>query len=278
MSRTLLLTTLALVGISTARSAPAQPAKAPPEQNPAFADPLAMPVPFGPGERLEYKVKLGIISAGEGWMSVDGVDTVRGRPSYRLSMGLKGGILFAKVNDRYRSWVDTRTLVSRRFIRDIHEVRYKSYREWAIYPEERRWERVDADEAEDMATSQPLDELAFIYWLRTLPLEVGKTYTFNRYFKNNGNPVVLKVLRRERKEVPAGEFNTIVVQPIIQTSGLFSEGGNAEIYLTDDAHRHLVYLRSEIPIVGSVTMHLREVQAGTPLNPMAATADSSERR
>ena len=238
-----------------------------PEVAPLFHDPSSVAVPFGPGERLEYQVKLGVFSVGEGFMSVDGVEDVRGHPSYHIRMAIRGGMLFAKVNDRYDSWLGTQDLVSRRYIRDIHEVNYKSRREFAIYPEERRWERVDADQEGTMNTSQPLDEIAFIYYLRTLPLEVGKTYTLDRYFKEDGNPVVIKVLRRERKEVPAGTFNTIVVQPIIQTDGLFSEGGNAEVYLTDDADRHLVYLRSEIPVVGSVTLHLTSVREGTPLNP-----------
>ena len=235
-------------------------------------DPLAAPVPFGPGERLEFQIKLGVLSAGSGYMAVEGVDTVRGRPTYRLAMSMSGGVLFAKVNDRYQSWLDTRTLVSRHFIRDIHEVRYKSFKEWAIYPEERRWQQLDEDNADTMATSEPLDELAFIYWLRTLPLRMGDTYTSNRYFQKEGNPVVIKVLRKERKKVPAGEFNTIVVQPLIRTKGLFSEGGKAEIYLTDDASRHLVYLRSEVPVVGSLTLHLRKVREGTPLNPAARRA------
>jgi hypothetical protein len=236
---------------------------------PSQADALAY-VPFGPGERLEYQVKFGVFSAGNGWIGVEGVDTVRGRETYQLGMGLSGGWLFAKVNDKYQSWLDTRTLVSRHFIRDVHQINYKSYREWAIYPEEQRWDRVDNDEAETMIATAPLDELAFVFWLRTIPLEVGETYTYNNYFKDDGNPVVLKVLRRERRKVPAGEFNTIVVQPIIQTSGLFSQGGKAEVFLTDDADRHVVYLRSEVPAIGSITLHLKSVRHGTPLPAVAA--------
>lgn len=243
-----------------------------PGLSPLFHDPAAVPVPFGPGERLEYQVKMGVFSVGDGYMAIQGVDTVRGHPSYHIRMGIQGGMWFAKVDDQYDSWLGTKDLVSRRYIRDIHEVNYKSRREFAIYPEERRWERVDADQADSMSTSQPLDEIAFLYFLRTLPLEVGETYTLNRYFKNDGNPVVIRVLRRERKEVPAGTFNTIVVQPVIQTDGLFSEGGKAEVYFTDDAARHLVYLRSEIPVVGSVTLHLKSVRKGSRLNPAGGRA------
>jgi hypothetical protein len=233
---------------------------------PGTIRPTAPPrVPFQPGERLTYKVKLGVFTVGEGHMTVHGVEDVRGSPSYHVSMDLDGSAMFGtvKVRDRFHSWIDVRTLASRRFVRDIHEVKYKSYRAFEIYPEERRWERSDEYDDQDGETLSdlPLDEIAFMYFIRTIPLEVGETYTFDRYFKEDGNPVVVKVLRREEKEVDAGRFNTIVVQPIIKTSGLFSEGGKAELYFTDDEERRLIYMRSEIPIVGSITLHLKEVDA-----------------
>jgi hypothetical protein len=227
--------------------------------------PMAPPaMPFEAGERLTYKVKLGVFNVGEGHMTVHGVEEVRGVPTYHVSMDLDGSAMFGavRVRDRFHSWMDIRTLATRRFIKDIHEVNYKSVRSYEIYPEEKRWERNDHDEEGVSLSHLPLDEIAFVYFVRTLPLEVGQTYTYDRYFKEDGNPVVLKVLRKERKKVDAGTFDTVVVQPLIRTSGLFSEGGKAELYFTDDEHRHLIYMRSEIPVVGSITLHLRSVEQG----------------
>ena len=104
-----------------------------------------------------------------------------------------------------------------------------------------------------------------MYFVRTLPLEVGKTYTLPRYFKKEGNPVIIHVERRDRRETPAGTFNTIVVRPTIKSRGMFSESGEAELHFTDDEHRYLVYLRSKIPVAGSVTLHLESVTEGTPI-------------
>jgi hypothetical protein len=228
-------------------------------------DPLAAKVPFGPGERLDYQVKLGKLNAGEGSLAVEGVDTVRGRPTYHLTMNIKGSTLFGalKVTDAYQSWLDTRDLVSLHFVSDKHEVRYKSFKEFAIYPSEKRWQQLDENHADSMSTDQPLDEIAFMYWLRTIPLEVGQTYTYDRYFQRKSNPVVIKVVRRESREVPAGTFDCIVVQPVITNAGgLFGKGGNAELYFTDDTDRRLVYMRSELPVVGSITLHLKAVRSG----------------
>ena len=235
-------------------------------------DPFAAVVPWGPGERLEYQVKIGVFPAGDAYMDVLGVDSIRGEPTYHVQMALRGSLLFgaAQVDDLWDSWIDTRLIVTRRSIRDIHELSYKSYRYYEFYPEELYWERTDNDEFGDLATALPLDDIAFIYFVRTLPLEVGKTYTVPRYFKKEGNPVIIKVVRKDVRETPAGTFNTIVVQPIIKTRGLFSEGGEADLHFTDDENRYLVYLRSKIPVAGSVTLHLRNITPGTPIHPGAS--------
>jgi Protein of unknown function (DUF3108) len=227
-------------------------------------DPVA-PVPFGPGEQAEYQVKLGPLSVGSGLMQVVGVEPVRGYPTYHVSWMIQGGIPFARVDDHYESWIDVETLATRRSIQRIKEVRYRANRQYEIYPEEGRWEQLGTEDADTLSTEFPLDDISFIYYVRTLPLEVGETYTLNRYFRADRNPVLVKVLRKETIEVPAGKFDTVVVQPIIKSRGLFGEGGEAEVYLSDDDRRILVRLTSKVPVMGSLSLHLRAYQEGAPV-------------
>lgn len=226
----------------------------------------AAPVPFGPGETLEYRVKLGALGAGQGSMSVMGLDTVRGRPTYHVRYSVGGGILFLQVHDTVQSWIDIRTLSSLRFRQDLKEVRYERHRQLEFYPEEMRWVRSDGEDQGRLATSRPLDDVSFVYFVRTLPLEPGRRYRFDRYFKEDGNPVIIEVVRRQKVKVPAGEFNTVVVRPTIQTDGLFSKGGEAEIYFTDDERKLVVLMRSKVPLVGSLTLELRRYEPGTSLS------------
>jgi hypothetical protein len=100
---------------------------------------------------------------------------------------------------------------------------------------------------------------------------VGKTYTLPRYFKKDGNPVIIEVERRDVRETPAGTFNTIVVRPTIKTSGLYKEGGEAELHFTDDENRYLVYMRVGMAVVGSLTLHLESIVPGTPIHAGADT-------
>jgi hypothetical protein len=220
-------------------------------------------LPFSVGERADYQVKLGVVSVGSGFVEVAGTEVIGGARTLHTRMQVSGSLGIARVNDRYESWIDPNGMFSRRFIQNIHEVRYRRNRSYEFDPARRTYRRLDKDETGTIASDRPLDDLSFMYYARTLPLEVGDTYTLARYFKESGNPVVLHVLRRETVTVPAGRFRTVVVQPSIRTSGLFSEGGRAEIYFSDDERRIPVLIKSRVPVVGSLTMSLRSYRAGS---------------
>jgi hypothetical protein len=211
------------------------------------------PVPFRSGERLEYDVKFGFLHVGSGAMEVAGIDSVRGRAAWHTVFTVSGGTLFYKVNDRLESWMDVHNLVSLRHWQELSEGRRDRERRFEILPESGVVHEEGKPEAPTV--SDPLDDGAFLYFIRTIPLEVGQTYEFNRYFRPDRNPVTIRVLRRERIKVPAGEFDAIVLQPIIKTKGIFSEGGRAEVWLSDDSNRIMLQMKSKLPF-GSLNLYL----------------------
>jgi hypothetical protein len=234
-------------------------------------------VPFGPGERTEYKVTYGIMGkVGESSLGIPEIDTIRGAPSYRIDFRLSGSIPFAKVNDHFQSWMDVRQLQSHRFDQNVHEVKYKRHRILDFHPDSGIWRRSDNGEMGVLAHPRPLDDLSFLYFVRTLPLEVGVTYELDRYFKSEGNPVIVRVLRKEKIKVPAGEFETIVVRPIIRTDGMFSEGGEAEVYFTDDERRILVQLKTKLAIA-RINLQLTSWTPGERLVGQSAEPDGTSR-
>lgn len=222
-------------------------------------------VPFGVGERAEYQVKLGGISVGSGSMEILGTEMLRGHQTYHARLRVSGGLPLMRVDDRFDSWIDVEGLFSRRFKQNQRELSFRRNRTYEFYPEEGTYVRLNSDDRGKLPTNEPLDDVSFLYFARTLPLEVGDRYVLDRYFKEDGNPVVLEVLRKERITVPAGTFNTIVVRPIIKTDGLFGEGGEAEVYFTDDARRLMVQMRSKVPLVGSLSLHMTSYRPGEPL-------------
>ena len=214
--------------------------------------------PFAVGEQLDYMVAVGGAKVGTGQMKLIGIEDVRGEDTYHARFSVEGGFLMFKVNDVLESWFDTETLSSRRFIQNIHEVSYKKNRYYDIYPERGVLHQKGYDEMPTVP--KPLDDASFLYFVRTVPLEVGKTYTFNRYFRPEKNPVVVKVLRKERVTVPAGTFDAIVIQPIIKSQGLFSEGGEAEIWLSDDPRHIVVQMKAKVPVLRTLDLYLQSYQ------------------
>jgi hypothetical protein len=232
------------------------------------------PVPFGPGELQQYRVTWGVFgSVGKGTLEVVGVDTMHGHPSYHLQFRVRGGVAFLKVNDNTQSWLDVATLASRRFDQDVDEVNYERHRIIDIFPEEMRWARQNSEETGELMSAEPLDDVSFLYFVRTLPLVVGETYSFNRYWRDRGNPVVVKVLRKDSVKLDGVTVPTIVVQPIIQTKGAFSEDGEAEVHFSDDDRRLIVYLKASMAI-GSLRMYLERYTPGTQLRQEAGPGGS----
>jgi hypothetical protein len=218
-----------------------------------------MEVPFDFGESLTYQVKFGWWEVGEGFLRVwDDLESVRGNPTYHVQMGLEGSSAGASIEYYFDSWMDVGNLASHRYVQDQRGFNER-YREYNIYPEQQRWDRLDVEQSGETPSNMPLDQVSFIWYVRTLPLEVGDEYILNHYFKTEDNPVIIRVLRKETIEVPAGTFECIVVEPIIQTSGLFGDGGQAEIYFTDDDDRHMVYMKSKVKLLPDIHLRLKEI-------------------
>jgi len=217
--------------------------------------------PFSIGERLTYAVKVGPLGRGTAVAELRNIDTVRGQRVFHSVFQMSGSLLFFKVRDEYESWFDPSTFVSLRYRQDIDQGSYERNRTYEIIPE--RGIYIDADKSEKATVEQPLDDGAFLYFLRTIPFEVGKTYSFNRYFKPDRNPVRVTVVRRERIRVPAGEFDAVVLQPKIKAKGIFAENANAEVWISDDDNRMMLQMRTRMPF-GAVTFQLRTREVVKP--------------
>ncbi len=228
--------------------------------------------PFAVGEELQYDVTWGPVTVGRAAFRVEALETLRGVPTFRLAMELKGGIPLYRIDDRTVSWLAVEPYRSLRFEQVLRQGGYRRHRRWELDHETLTRAREDWDEEIEEYRPNPrqkdipipfgaLDEVDYLFLVRTLPLTVGHTYRFERYFEDDGNPVIIQVLRRERVRVRAGTFETIVVRPIIQTDGMFSEDGEAEVYISDDESRLIVQLKTKMA-TGTINMFLREYDPG----------------
>ena len=212
-------------------------------------------VPFGVGELLDYQVRVGPIG-GSASLQIVALDTVRGRPAWHALSTTRGGIIGIRVNDRIESWIDTNTLSTLRYKEDLHQANYKRKRNYEFYPDEKLY-----IEGADTVTTvdRPVDQTSIFYLIRTLDLRVGLDTSFNNYFMADRNPIRIIVLGRETVKVPAGEFDAVVIRPIIKSKGLFAEGGDARVWISADDRRIVVQVKAKVPglPLGGMNMYLR---------------------
>ena len=218
--------------------------------------PLDHPAPFAIGERLQYSVSFGRLHVGSATMLLIGRDTTRGRVTWNAMFSVSGGFSFFSVHDSTVSWFEPLTFNSLRFVQELREPRYHASRYFDIYPERQTFRQ--RGELESPSVADAMDDVSFVYFARTLRLEPGQCYELRRYFRPDGNPVVIRVVRRDTLTVPAGTFNAIVLQPELTTSGIFSKNGRAQLWLSDDSARVLLQLKSQLSF-GSINLYLTRV-------------------
>ena len=224
--------------------------------------PSPPPYPFAVGETLSYSAKLGMLTLGSGTLEVAPMDTVRGQEAFRFRFRLRGKNMFYSLDDVLESWVRAHDFTSLRFVQDFVENEKPKQRAFEIFPDSGFYRERGRDTT--FATvADPLDDAAFFYFVRVTPLELGRKYVFERYFKKDKNPVTIEVVKREKMELPDGrEVQCLVLHPVIDTKGLFSKRSDTRIWLTDDAQRLPVQIRSKFPF-GTITLRLKELTVPT---------------
>ena len=109
-----------------------------------------------------------------------------------------------------------------------------------------------------------IDEIAFLFLVRTLLLEPGdEEVGMERYFKPHSNPIVVRVVGREEIRVPAGRFQTIVVEPIIPELEVFGKDRKPRVWISDDERRIIVKVQTSAR-VGPVALNLTDYEEGSP--------------
>jgi hypothetical protein len=225
--------------------------------------------PFRIGETLTYRARIGSVASGTGEMRVEGVEAIRGRDTYVLRFNFRGGAGPIRMEGRTASWLDPETMTAMRFHKQERSPLGTSTERVELYPAQGIWRSEDGKEG-NMLTRLPLDELSFLYYIRTLPLTDGARYGTERHFDPDRNPVVVRVVGRETIRVPAGDFATVVVEMQVPQGPHVSDGSVIRLHLTDDQWRIPVRIESSVRMLGRVVFSLESTNRHSPAAVAAA--------
>jgi hypothetical protein len=220
--------------------------------------PVPEAVPFGEGEYLLFSIQYGLIYAGDATLEVRGDAEIEGRQAFHVVSVARTNKTFDviyKVRDRHESFIDKEYLYSLRFEKHLREGRFRRDKEVVFDQANHLAVYSNGDSVGIPPNTQ--DFLSALYYIRTLPLEPGQAVWMANHSDGKNYPIFVKVLRRERIEVKAGEFDCLVIEPVLETSAIFENTGKLTIWLTDDNVRMPVLMRSKV-MVGSFEAVLKE--------------------
>jgi hypothetical protein len=231
---------------------------------PAISPPS--PVPFRVGESFEYRGYHSLNpfgGVGSAIMTVAGIDTVAGVPTWPFSLTTKVSIPFYKNTSVLESWTTVSDFVSHRVVHHIIENgKLLANDDYRIHGDSGFY-RNHNDALTKPTPRDALDDLAFVYYIRAMDLHADSVYRIPRYFRTDHNPVTVTVVGHDSVEMPDGSrCYCWLLHPVVdEPGGLFSKKSEAQLWLTDDGLRIPVQIKSKIS-VGTVTLKLRKITRG----------------
>ncbi|MEO5816831.1 MAG: DUF3108 domain-containing protein [Gemmatimonadaceae bacterium] len=212
-------------------------------------------LPFAPGEKFEYAGRVYVGVSGRGTLRVDGPSQLRGTTVWTLHSDMEGKLGFIRASDRSASWIDPVHMSALRYTSRERHVLSKHDDDVSIFASEKRWSTEGGLEG-PLVSDHPLDELSFLYFVRTLPLADEAELTVNRHFDAARNPTIVRVVGREDIEVGAGRFHAVIVEMRVRDARRYKGEGTIRIHLSDDACRLILRLESNMPDAGKATLTL----------------------
>ncbi|MBD3314179.1 MAG: DUF3108 domain-containing protein [Chitinivibrionales bacterium] len=203
--------------------------------------------PFQKREKLVFVGGWGFISAGFGIMEAH---PTKENPNV-LSIGAKGFTnrfvsAFKKVRDYAHARVDANGFYPLFFEQHLHEEDYRDHR-WTIYDHQKG--RVFTQKTQDSSTDASAfthNLLSLLYYIRTMDYAPGDSFTVMCFVHEKDYPLHFNVLKREKIEVPAGDFTCLKLKPRLVGDGRgFTKRDEMYIWVTDDEHHMPVLVKAK---------------------------------
>lgn len=216
--------------------------------------------PFKLGEILEYTAEFNRIPIGHASLSVLGLETINGHPTYHVRFKASTGKLgdqFYIIRDQVDIWLDKSKLFTHKLKKKIREGGYRKESETVM-----DYDKMLAITNQDTVAIdfRVRDPYSMFYYLRTVPLPKNKLMSFSTYENKKITNFKLIVTGQEIVRVPLGNFMCKVVKPFRDKKTLFKNQGDMRIWFSDDKRRLPVKIQIKLRY-GSLTLLLKNIKA-----------------
>jgi hypothetical protein len=227
---------------------------------------------FKKGEKIHYLAHYGFINAGEATVEIaPEYYEVSGNRCYKVdvvgkTIGLFG--LTVKVNDLWRSYIDTKSYIPRKFYRNINENKYHK-EETVIFDHlnqqaKVRYSKRDKKEVhkEYQIPANVQDMISGYYFLRRVDyskLQKGQIITMPAFFEDKVYQFQVKYEGKETIKTKIGKFECYVMQPIMPENSIFSGKNAVKFWMSADEHRIPLKIRAEM-FIGGVEVEITKYE------------------
>lgn len=217
---------------------------------------------FDVGERLEFSVRYGKLPAGTAVMEIPEIIDYNGYDCYEIvSIAHSNDFVsvFYRVRDTVKTVVDVDGIFPREFYKKLHEGGYQTEKT-TLFDQKNHLAITDSDTIPTYTFVQ--DAFSSLYFARTQDLVPGQELYIDNHTSKKNFPLTLKVLKREKVKVPAGEFKCLKVEPVMRAEGIFKAKGRIWVWLTDDEYKMPVLMKTEVFFLGSISAQLKSFVRG----------------
>jgi hypothetical protein len=205
---------------------------------------------FPNGQMLVYDVEWRLWRAGTATIRLDAAGAEERITGSADSTGFVS--LLYTVHDRFETFFDAKTFCSRQITKNTEEgfrrrqtqIRFDYARGKAVL-DEKDLKKGTAKHVENDIPGCATDVLSGVFYVASLPLVPGAAYTLPLNDGGKTAEVKVTVEAREKIKTPAGEFNTVRVQPE-SLVGLVKSRGKIWMWYTDDAAHIPVQMRAKM--------------------------------
>ncbi len=165
--------------------------------------------------------------------------------------------IFYKVRDEYATVMETSTCLPKFFLRRVNEGGFKIHNDFNFFHESQKV----IVEIQDSKSAHIIDTMSFptntqdvisaILYCRTLDynkLDSGQQFNFPIFLDNEVFHVGIKYHGKQQVSTESGDYNCLVLQPILISGRMFSEVDKMRVYMTNDEQRLPVFIESPIKV------------------------------